>query len=316
MNCQTGIVLPPFLSLQSFLMFTDSFYTHGNNDAMTGKKFFACLLVLLGLVTITVPAAAKDTYTVTPNRLQIALLHNDGGEPGQFILKLAALNAMNGCPKIGPISYTSEFKDIFLDIKIGDYQVDMADLPAAPHYGCNQEQSQPTASIVLSRDMLKENNTKTIRFDSGYSIEYYDVLLTDDAITLRRADKEYLLPSRIEEARVPAKKEPLSLWFYPENTVILYAPKAGKDQDISAQVEKLALSRGLVPLSSVMPDFTSPLIQSNYAYYVDKSGRFSKNKDGGLLGKIEMPVEIYGLEQNYIKMKDLEIFARRPGLYE
>ncbi len=271
--------------------------------------FLSCLAFLM--LMIPASPARSATKAITPSGLDIALVRAPDLQLGQFILSLTARNTVTGCPKIGPILYRGEFKDIFLDIKLGPYRLSVDNQSGI----CDTRQQTPTADILLSYQALKRHGTRTIRFHTPYGIEYYNVSLGQNVITMQQERPTSASPY-VQPAQLPFVHDTLTHWFYPKGTVILYAPDAAPDEDISDKLEDLALHRGVVPLETFLPHFVSPVDRPHHYYYVDKSARFTDQEEPLILGEFPAPVTIYGLEENYTEQRPKKVFARTPRRYE
>lgn len=251
--------------------------------------------------------------------LGISLVRMDGLEPGQFVLRLTAGDAVSGCARLSNPAYEVKFQDIYMDVRVDEYIVDMRNQTGAPHYGCNQGVQVPTVEIPLSRDDLRSRNIQRIRFNNGPFIDYYDIRLDDHRIQLLPSESERPGMARYRPQKIANVRNPLIHWFYPANTVILYVPgAAGQTPGLRTNLDAMARGMGLEPLENQMPAFKSPLIQSNYYYYVDTKGRLNRPglSEGISIGNVNVTQAVYGMKGDEAITNDLQVFARRPGMYE
>src|ERR1044072_7047713 len=70
---------------------------------------------------------------------------------------------------------------------------------------------------------------------------------------------------------------PLTHWFYPEGTVILYVPGAKEGVDTKEAVWTMAKSESLQPIQDEFIDFKPPQADPRFYYFSDRKGTLSKN---------------------------------------
>ena len=259
-------------------------------------------------------------YQKHPTGILIALKRADGLAPRQFILSLSAKDAVTGCARLGNLGFESAFSDIYLNIKIDAYTVDMRNPTATPPAGCDRRYQVPKAEIILSLDDLAAHKTQHIRFKTGMFTDNFVVDLGDNSIQISPAQNGTTSEfSRYQPQKIPHVKNPLSLWFYPEGTLILYAPDAPGGLNLRPYMDELAAQSGLVPLESALPGFTPPVDTPYVFYYLDKEKRLAATPgiDGGVpAGKIMAQTKFYGLKGDELTPRTLNVMARTPGLYE
>jgi len=233
-----------------------------------------------------------------------------------FALVMAVETVVTGCPKFSNLSYEAKFTDIFLNITIDDYTVDLRDAPRNPHYECEQTYQIPQAEIILSRDELAAKNTQQIHFETGTPYENFDIELLEYKVRLIPS-----APSQIYKAlKLSHVVNTLTHWFYPEGTIILYLPEASSDnKKLEEAIADVAEKHGLVPLTSIYPDFRSPISTPYHYYYVDQIGKtvskIEKTGDG-YLDKIHIGIISYELEEDVPALKEMVVYAKKPGMYE
>src|SRR5690606_7021713 len=168
---------------------------------MTGKRF-QILLSFIFVLILSLPLVAQaqyDEYGVpysnkyyqrSPARIAMALMRHPTLDDGFFILHLTASdNAYGGCIKFSELPYDISFKDIYMDLTVEAYTVDMRDSGQGPHYNCPEHAKAPTASVVLSKDLLRQNNVQRIRLKTvGGLTQYYDLELGDHRVRLRPSE--------------------------------------------------------------------------------------------------------------------------------
>ncbi|HEY8192184.1 MAG TPA: hypothetical protein VIG74_07145, partial [Alphaproteobacteria bacterium] len=108
-------------------------------------------------------------------------------------------------------------------------------------------------------------------------------------------------------------KDSMKLWFYPEGTVMLYAPGTDvANPQLPEKIYALATARGLIPLEEIYPDFKSPLVKNDFYYYVDKTG----NTGEGTFGTVNVDHTVYGLKADYPTYREIPVMAKLPGEME
>ncbi len=273
------------------------------------------------------PFSRIPVFDMSSNHIGVSIVKNIGlslqrkpeFEPGYFALNVAASMPVHGCYQISDIEYTTEFKDIFLDIEIVRFRALIEDPPSAPQYECDQRAQLPGAEIVLNKDMLKEKGTKHIRFHTDPFIDYYDIDVTDERVRLIPTDAENQGVWRFVPKQIYKINNTLTHWFYPEGTLILSVPDAEKKHDIEGRIMALAESKGLVTLQSIYTDFKSPIVLPHHYYYVDKEKHFTDAPDiaqGALLGSIFVEKTVFGLDADEQVLDEIRVLVRTPGTYE
>ena len=250
----------------------------------------ACALQMSAFVA---PAMAYKEYM--PNKLNVSLLRQDD-KSGEAVLRLSTVVNLTGCPKVHPLRHDVEVNDIYLDVVVKGYTVDFRDMPKAPQYECKQNIQYSAADIPLDRKLIEDNKIQQIRLvlDRGLGSDYYYINLGKDTLEITPRSQKIFKPGRAPQGGQSA----LKYWYYPENTLILSAPAAPAMQRDDT-VMNYANQAGLLPLTSIIPDFVAPTGQEGRHYYVDGTGNVAKkvtSRDNTALDDV--------------------ILARRPGLYE
>ena len=262
--------------------------------SLKAKQRFLILAAagFLQAVSFATPVAARDYM---PNVLNIALLRQDDNS-GEAVLRVSTTVNLTGCPKVYPLRHEIEVNEIYLDVIVYGYAVDFQNLPRDPQFSCKKNVQYSAADIPLDRKLLENNNIQQIRFVLGRGLgsDYYVVDLNEKHLQLTPRSQKIFKPGKAPYGGQAA----LSYWYYPENTLILSAPAAPKDQRDSV-VTAFAASRGLKPLAEIMPDFVMPPGQEGRHYYVDTAGILTE--------------KIAGPDSSVLHDG---IYVRRPGPYE
>lgn len=291
------------------------------------KRIVFALFLGMTVFTPLQPAKAQQvaSWIKTPkdNRqpLKISLARLPAmadGEKNAFVIRLSTEYNTTGCPKFSKIPYTMEFQMKKLKIDAGE-PAGIDEMRRGNKKPCPSRSFYPTAEIPLSPAILKQNGTTLVEFGTPGNINGYDINVTDNFVELTPSKESPSTGNRYAPRDIDYLKNPMKLWFYPEGTVILKAGSDSDGVDMAAEIQKLAGSKGLIPLESELPGFTSPLEDEDSFYYVDKSGMIAKDPniaESVSLGSINVPAKIYGAEGPQQTSRSVQVFAHAPGDYE
>ncbi len=300
-------------------------------DLKMGYRAGTAAICAALMTVFSLPAMAQMTdpdgtpystkyYRKKPDTMNISLARVPGGAWGDFVLRVVSDYGMSGCPKISNIGYSSELQGGTVAVVIGDYSLDMRDLPSAPQYQCASRQFYPTAEIPLNATALASNNINQVRFEiPGPRFEVYDLKQGDDYVQLTPGPLLSPRP-KIHPLQNEYVKNSLKLWLYPEKTVILKV--GGVDDtvtDVKKAVQELAESKGMTPLESVIKDFKSPLADPNSFYYVDNRSAVTgdaKAMDGVQVGTVSVSSVVQTIDGGQTVNRTVAVFAHTPGAYE
>lgn len=248
--------------------------------------------------------------------LGISLLRDPVLPADNFILRLSPLDrSISGCPGIMNLKHSSVQRGRLLEIRIEEVTVD---LKGWPKLDCAGKAQTPKADVVLNRKDMKEKGINAVAVASGMFSDQFKVTLTDQKIEM----EPQCAPACIGTAKaqnVHGVRNAMQLWFYPENTVLLYAPGAGSVEGMDAYIREMALQKGLAPLEDQYPGFKSPLVRNNVFYYVDKSGTYARDTRiaGGVpVGTARVARTVFGLRGDETGFENVDVYARSPGMYE
>ncbi len=257
------------------------------------RKQFLVLAALTGLLQTCFFAPAALARDYMPNVLNVSLLRQKDNS-GEAMLRLSTTVNMTGCAVIHPLRHDVEINNIYLDVVVKGYSVDFSAVPGNPN-ACKKGSQYSTADIPLDRKLLEDNKIQQIRLvlDRGLGSDYYVVNLGKDRLDLTPRTQHIFKPGK----SLAGGQIVLSHWYYPENTLILSAPRPGAPQ--ASITGDFARANGLTPLENLMPDFVTPAGYAGRYYYVDGTGTLA--------------AKVPGIEN--VAVGD-GIYARRPGLYE
>lgn len=256
-----------------------------------------------------------------PGKTVISLIRKKELTENQFVLRITDPFVVSGCAAISNYGYSAEYKDVYLDITLEGLTVDMRDQPQYAHIQCDRSSKAPIADIVINRSDLEANATRTIRLHNGTDTNYYNISLNQNRVMLLPDAGNGTLAARFAPQSIPGRKSALSYWFYPLGTLVLWTPGvSGMDEKGIENLRTFAQTLGLTPLQTLFPDFTSPLKDKRYQYFVDTGGRFDKDDpaivDGKSIGNMRIEKRLFGLEKEEIKADVTPVYAKRPGMNE
>lgn len=237
-------------------------------------------------------------------------------------LSLSLLDySINSCIEFSDYEYEMKYQDMYLEIELKGFDVKNENMPLHPHYECDGKQQDRKLEIILNREDLKEKGTKLIKFASGPAFEYFDLTLTDEKIQLIPSETHKAKTHFFKPKKTYGRKDAMKLWIYPENTLILYLPGTmlGSEKEAEKVIDEVAARSGLVPLTDILTDFETPLTKAGHYYFVDKSGLVAARMetDGGvLLDNVKIRASSYELEQDVPLLKNIPVYAKKPGTNE
>lgn len=258
---------------------------------------------------------SKDYFEDNFEGIRLALQHDPSRIPGQFNLHISVSQPSTSCIKFSNPSYTTTMTAGTMEVVLGKRTVDKRNMPRYAHFECDLQTQESAADLPLSKELIRDNNISKIRFRGQGIIENYDVKLTDEFVQLTPSQNKDPALMRFTVREVTNLINPLRLWFYPENTVILTAEGAHDDVVLAGELKSLAQRLGLEPLETMMPNFKSPRKKPDGFYFVDTKGRYP-NANGELLDYVQADVMKFGLEADEPAKENIAVFIRKPGQYD
>jgi|GEM_PF-5890937 len=263
--------------------------------------------------------------------LGVSLFRDPDLMPENFVVRVAPRKgSISGCPTFKNFSYETSYASKTFKIEILGISVDNSEFPY--YNSCRNKVQNPVADIVVNKDDLIERGIEQLNIVNEDSSQTLEMIIDEQMVTLGPCDEECIQSGLItlfpgdkktgtnvvKKQAVYGVKNPMKLWFYPAETMLLYVPGAKTD---SAQLQKkvrgFAKHMGLTPMEDIYLDFKSPLVKSDYFYYVDESGKYSDQADnGGTLGMITLDKTAFRLNGDVPTTEKVQVFARRPGAYD
>lgn len=230
------------------------------------------------------------------------LLHRQGGDPGDFVLRISSPFGVSGCSKVTDPEIEMRENPPSLDLVITESVAAAKKGKRYAHYECDAGMNFGYTDIPLNRDHMIDKGISKLTMRSkigGLRYENMEFDVTDTHVEMTGP-------------RGSAK-----LWFYPEGTVMLSAPAVHKGQDVSEDIVKQGRTRGLVPLDEVLADFEPhETIKNSTVYFLDPMGLLTREiKVAGkpvFFGNITVDQTYYGPQGEYKKPVEMQLYAKIP----
>lgn len=203
---------------------------------------------------------------------------------------------LNGCAQINqpPITIKKRGSGLLITFSQANVSIDTS---------CEQNNQTSTADIKINRADVTSGRLKTLTLKGAKHKDTYDIYAEKHALHLA--------------AR--ASEEILTYWFYPDNLVILSAPGAESENNTSAAIKMLAAEQGFIPAENRIEGFTPPNSAPHTHYFIDPAKKLAsilKPNAPQFIDTITVQEQFLGSEGAYELSRELDIFARKPGLYD
>lgn len=295
--------------------------------AQTLKRIsLAAALVTAVTAAAIMPAkAAEPAFKImnsrfvpnSPAHSYLSFIRKPKSSSGAFTLRISPAVNTTGCAQFVMPPVRSSFEPEGLKIHVGTPMLVDTKNPKHPEYECGGVSQPPYSDVSLSKKLLLEKGVnKVILLNDQYGLRkdfMINVMATNVTMypaTGHDASLPYYVPQDLTY-----KLNALKHWFYPRYTIILYVPMADDNDDLKEQVAALAAKKGWKPLSRALPGFTKPVTNPNYFYYV-ADGALDVSEQAQKVGTIEKTETVYGLMGDETEIKELDVFAKAPGMYE
>ncbi len=292
-------------------------YTILDIDTMVKKSLLSFLLITI-LTTLSPPAQAgyegdthtvnmiEDSFSLFPRHFYtLELFNNPKISETKFTLRFASYGTVSGCNSM----YESflETKEVFGTIKLTVYdsEISLNDDPRYSNYDCEVKHNRSFFDVELDRDDLIKNGTKHIKLKSkSYgNFATFDVNVNKQKVTLSIKNKDSTFMQ--------------TLWFFPENTVILHAPEAKLGQDVQALIKEFGTSLGLIQMEDNYKGFELPYNANSYSFFIDPKKKITskliKIGENIEVGSIEPTRTIYDASGAKQEAYNIKIYATLPG---
>ena len=262
---------------------------------------------------------SEQYYLTMPHKVGLKLLRNPALGEGEFVIRMSVHDAVSGCPRFGDFMTETSTDNMYLDVKLASYTVDMRDMPRNPNE-CKKDMQIPFADVVLDKNLLKAQGITKIRFNYDVFTDTYALDIGDNYVRL-----DPVKTRRKNSANVYAGHggymggTPLELMFLPMDTVVLYAPAVPSNVSAAREIEAMAKGRGLVPLEA-QTGVAMPTLPSKEAYYfTDPQNVVLKNLKGDaetMFGSVMVSKPVYGLRGNDVVSQSYDVYIKKPSLHE
>ncbi len=222
-------------------------------------------------------------------------------------LRFAQEVSLSGCAQIiqAPTEIKKHGKSLSVTLPVPDVKVDHSIRNAIS--GCDQSGQTPIVEIKLSHKDIASGKTNKLILKSPASSHIYALHTSKHAI--------HATPDNGGKA--------LTYWMYPDNLIILNAPSA---RDISvdgatlrANIKKMAYSHGLIPATELLEGFNPPADGYSAHYFIDPSKKLASilsQSEQQFVDTITLQEQFLGSKGAYEVPREVQVFARKPGLYD
>lgn len=309
---------------------------------ITASHFFRFLAVFAAFV----PFAASAQQTTPPlqeiekNEVPYLLdapvfnmnfVRDPKAAQNEATLRLSQSYSVSGCVNVKPMTVTPKISGQRLQYTVSEPVVTLSKEPQYSQFDCKPSVNTVTADIIFNHDIILENKINKVILKGPGGQDQYEVYADDHTLSLYTKVRDPMTGKYVKssdgtgkKAFIPLKSiqrdEPLTYWFYPENTLIFYVP--GSDANpgqIAEQVNQLAGKHGMIEARFAMPGFVSPNKDKNVFYYVDQVGLHAdrvRQNGAGPFGNITVKETFQGPEGPYEKDVAAAVYARLPGLMD
>ena len=252
----------------------------------------------------------QENGFIKPTLIEVSLVHYTYMDPDQFGILMTVPDVVSGCWDISPLQYEANFIDpYYLDVKVKDYQRKVIETSNVQS-GCPAGNKMATALLVLSKSDLEKRQIRQIRFTSGFSADYYDLIYGNNTLQLKPQSMVVFKAKNLEGAM----KDRMGISFDGTGRVALHVPMATKDDNVAAAVRQFALRNALTPDADNAMSYSAS--GSPVFYYYDVTGRIlGQVGDDGYapVGTITAARPYDGPTGRTQIGVPLQVFATRPG---
>lgn len=274
---------------------------------------FGLILPLTPSIAQSHPPESKEVYVSEGLRglfardiYEAELLQDPTKPDGDFMLRLSSPGVVSGCAEMTEGNVEIKYMSKRISLEVLDPEIKLKkDKRYYGAYECSIEHNRSVLSIPLNRDEMIENNVEKFSLKSEKYGDFAgaEVKVTQEKIDIFATDDK--------------GKNITTMWFLPKDTVILYAPEAKANTDVTAYLDELAYSYGLIPLEKKLDGFERHHADKNLVYYFDPSRTVRKKlktvDESVPMGNITPTMTMRGPEGEYEKPYTLRAFAKLPG---
>ncbi|MFP4387272.1 MAG: hypothetical protein ACLFP8_04480 [Alphaproteobacteria bacterium] len=213
----------------------------------------------------------------------VTFLHNPSVSESDFLMRISHIGDVAGCIHLQGKTYPGahgkrvakpgskissadiEYVGHNLFIELTMPTIAMSDgQPRYTNYDCEVSHATSYVDIPLNRDELIEKNIKKLMFKTTrMDLGQYEIDINKDRLIFKGIGGQTL------------GKVWQTLWFFPRNTVKLYAPGA-TSRDVTRQIYNFGKKHALTPMNEVLDGYRLPLEIKNHLYFIDTQEIYTK----------------------------------------
>ncbi len=249
----------------------------------------------------------EDSFSLFPRHFYtLELIHNPIVSESEFTMRFSSHGVVSGCNEM----YNSylEKKEVSKTIKISiiDSEIDLKNYePRYGNYDCEINYNRSYFDVILDRDELIKNKTKHVEIESDAYGKFakFNINVSKEKIEVfvKNIDSTFMK----------------TLWFFPANSIVIYAPKAKLGEDVKKEIKEFAKNEGLIAMEDYYKYFELPYDAYNYAIFVDPEEKFAPkiNNIGESIKIGETTIYKTMYDANGLKKEpySLELYATLPG---
>ncbi|MDH5723671.1 MAG: hypothetical protein OEY94_10175 [Alphaproteobacteria bacterium] len=222
---------------------------------------------------------------------------------GNFILRIINPGELTGCADLTSSHGKGKTLSDLLKVDVRDSRVIVRKKqPRYSPYDCELKRHSAFVDVQLNRDSLIQAGVKKLSIESQKFGKYQtvDMKITKEKIEIYDTDEIY------------------SMWFYPSNSVILYAQDAPDGlKTVPDSIREFGIQNGLKPMEDVLEGYEPSPYADDFVLFVDDKN-FVRNKlktilDTEMIGTVTGKRQVhgpYGIEDEHF---NIHISARIPG---
>ena len=257
--------------------------------------------------------APRGQTLLSNSQFTMHFARTESASPDEATLRFSQPSATSGCADIVMAPPEIMKQGSMMWVTLGAPMLAIDKSPRYDHDGCAGGSSVVQTDLVLNRSELLADKVKKITFRNDFGMDNYNVQITPSKITLIPESKTLFMANTQIRGR-----DVLTHWFYPEGTIVLSAPGAEENGETYEQIKSLAMSKGLIPLQSLVKGFGEAATKDKF-YFSDPAGNLSTGLDrnkGNVIGTIKKPETFYRANGPEQAFKNINVYAKLPGALE
>lgn len=227
----------------------------------------------------------------------VDIYNTPSDDENKFTISLLSAEDATGCQDIRVAGAT--------DDEAGDTPKGREHPPRYSLYDCDITNRSPRVDTILDRDELIKNGVNQVIFHNkkyGNFLEL-DLKIDQNKIILKNKDGQAYLY--------------LKYWFFPSDTVMLFAPNAKRSANVMEEIRKYGESKGLIALEKTLDGFIPSSKIEQYVLFTDPKHIVTRqiNTMGDIIELGETTAEriVYNAQGKTQEQYTLPIYAKFPG---